>query len=415
MNRKLSPQVIVLIMACLLMCLAMFHKIAPSVLSLDLTRDLDLSPVQLGAVGSMTMLGFGLMQLPGGLLVDRLSGRKTLAGLSLITGLGTLIFALAPTPAPAIASRFLVGIGLAVTVPCLAVLAQWFSPSTFGRANSIFLAAAGLGSLLASSPLALASQVFGWRTVLLSISGISFIMAILLMRLIPAKPPKVDEISQKNAEQPKIIPTIKVVLQTRNFWHLAGFMGFMGGLFMSFNTLWWGPYLMQGNGLSQVTAGNILAVIQMCGLLLTPCLALVYDKLIPNRKRLLLLCSCLALAVIILMRKVCGTQNPALHIALGLVFATAGGNIVTVLYSSIREIFPVSMAGTALGCFNTVMPICCVTIQQVFGYLIQIQKNAEFPLAMSEAYANAMWLPIILAILAVFSILTMPGHQPRPR
>jgi hypothetical protein len=238
-------------------------------------------------------------------------------------------------------------------------------------------------------------------------------MSILVMRLVPVPPPKADTPVQKNTAQLQIIPTIKVVLRTRNFWHLAGFMGFMCGLYMSFNTLWWGPYLMQGNGLSQVAAGNVMAVIQMCGLMLTPCLALVYDKLIPNRKHLLLLCSCLSLGVTILMRTVCGTPNPALHIARGLVFATAGGNIVTVLYTSIREIFPVSMAGTALGCFNTVMPIFCVTIQQIFGYLIQIQQNAESPVSLPDAYATAMWLPIILAALAVLSIIAMPRHQSR--
>ena len=60
----------------------MFYRMAPTVLALDIAKDMTLSASDMSMLGAATMLGYGIMQLPSGLLSDWLGGKKTRRPLS---------------------------------------------------------------------------------------------------------------------------------------------------------------------------------------------------------------------------------------------------------------------------------------------------------------------------------------------
>ena len=81
--------------------------------------------------------------------------------------------------------RFLIGLGFAGgMVGSLVVLSRWHSPTDFIRAMTILFAAANLGSLLATSPLAAATEWIGWRPTFLLLSGFTAVMGLLFFTVV---------------------------------------------------------------------------------------------------------------------------------------------------------------------------------------------------------------------------------------
>ena len=70
MDKTLRKALLLLFFACFLYILSFFHRVCPAVISLDLGRELGLDTESLTLFSSATMLAYGLMQLPSGLLAD---------------------------------------------------------------------------------------------------------------------------------------------------------------------------------------------------------------------------------------------------------------------------------------------------------------------------------------------------------
>ena len=106
---------------------------------------------QFGLVFSAFLVGYALLQIPGGVIADRWGGRKVLAlafcGFSLFTALtplGQSALALL------LAMRFLVGAFESVTIPALTSLnSRWIPRSEFARAQTLSLSGITVGQMVA--------------------------------------------------------------------------------------------------------------------------------------------------------------------------------------------------------------------------------------------------------------------------
>ena len=71
-------------------CLSQFYRVSNSVIAPELTRDLGLSPRQLGWAGSAFFFALFAVQIPVGMWFDRFGARRTVAALSLLAMAGAL-------------------------------------------------------------------------------------------------------------------------------------------------------------------------------------------------------------------------------------------------------------------------------------------------------------------------------------
>ena len=83
----------------LLTCLSQFYRVSNSVIAPELSRDLGLTPAHLGWAGGVFFLALLVMQIPVGLLFDRIGARRTVSGLSVFAVLGAVLLARADSPA----------------------------------------------------------------------------------------------------------------------------------------------------------------------------------------------------------------------------------------------------------------------------------------------------------------------------
>src|SRR3954449_12202091 len=129
-------------------------------------RDLAIGPKALGALTGAFFFGFAAMQIPCGFLFDRFGPRRSIVGMLMLATLGGIIFTLAPSWPMLLTGRVLLGAGFGVMlIGTMVVISRWFPPDRFSTLTAMVLSIGLLGNLVATTPLAWASQAIGWRTV----------------------------------------------------------------------------------------------------------------------------------------------------------------------------------------------------------------------------------------------------------
>src|SRR4051794_25532280 len=143
-----------------------FFRASNVTIGLELMRDLAIGPKALGALTGAFFFGFAAMQIPCGFLFDRFGPRRSIVGMLTLATLGGIIFTLAPSWPMLLTGRVLMGAGFGVMlIGTMVVISRWFPPDRFSTLTAMVMSIGLLGNLAATTPLAWASEVMGWRPV----------------------------------------------------------------------------------------------------------------------------------------------------------------------------------------------------------------------------------------------------------
>lgn len=241
--------------------LSFFHRTAPAAIAAELASAFAINAATLGTLAATYFYVYTVLQIPVGVLADTMGPRKILAGGSLVAGVGSLAFALAPTWQFAAAGRTLVGIGVATAfIAILKVTAVWFPPQRFATLNGVTLFAGNVGAVVAGAPLALLVTQTSWRNVFIGLGVLSLALAFATwwrvrdcpqdagFAVVNATPSVASGGAWKQA--------LGVVLRNPATW--PGFfvnMG-IGGSYLAFAGLWSVPYLVEVYGMPRVIAAE---------------------------------------------------------------------------------------------------------------------------------------------------------------
>lgn len=273
--------------------LVFVHRMCPAVLAEDIMHSFGASGAVTGLLASAYFYPYALMQGPGGFITDRLGTRRLVTLSMLVASVGSVLFALSSGVTSAFLSRVLVGLGVSVVlVPTYKALTAWFPVKDYVLGTSLVIAVAGLGALLAGSPLAGLSEAIGWRGSFWVIAGLTMANAALVWFLVRDKPqdlglPPVETIAEGDHHAAKSVPlrqVLPMVLGNRDFWLLAGWFFFNGGVLFSFAGLWAGPYYMQAYAMSKTQAGQVINVFSF-GLVFGPLIFAWIAAKVPSRGR----------------------------------------------------------------------------------------------------------------------------------
>ena len=144
-----------------------------------LTRDLALSAASMGIVFSAFSWSYALLQIPGGIFLDRFGTRLTytlaLIGWSAFTAVMGLVHSLNAI----ILTRIGVGTFEAPCFPANSrVLATWFPQHERARANSIYSLGQYIGLAFLSVPLFWVAQALGWRMLFFAAGGLGILVGL---------------------------------------------------------------------------------------------------------------------------------------------------------------------------------------------------------------------------------------------
>lgn len=267
--------------------LGVFHRTSLAVAGLTAAERFHISAAQLATFTMVQLLVYAGMQLPVGVLLDRLGSRRMLAiGLVLMTA-GQFAFAFSSTFEAGLASRILVGVGDSmVFVSVLRLVMLWFQPARSPIVTQLTGLLGQVGMIAAAIPMAHALSGFGWTTTFVASASVGIVLGIVLFAVV-VDSPYVD----RGAEPPGLH---EVADNLRTAWAQPGTRL---GLWTHFTTqfsvvamglLWGFPFLVQGEGRSETTAGVLLTVMTVSSMFFGPLLGAVVARYPFNRSTLIL-------------------------------------------------------------------------------------------------------------------------------
>jgi sugar phosphate permease len=243
--------------------LSFFHRTAPAAIASELTHAFAINSAVLGTLAATYFYVYTVLQIPVGVLADTLGPRRILAAGSIVAGLGSLVFALAPTWEIAAAGRTLVGVGVSVAfIAILKVSAVWFPANRFATLNGVTMFAGNLGAVIAGAPLAWIVTQTSWRIVFIGLAVLSTALGMATWLKVRDRPeqmgfaPVHGPARAEDVARARWTQALARVLANPATW--PGFFVNAGiaGSYLAFAGLWAVPYLVDTYGMTRVTAAQ---------------------------------------------------------------------------------------------------------------------------------------------------------------
>jgi predicted MFS family arabinose efflux permease len=264
--------------------IAYIHRVAPSVVADQLMETFAIRDgAVLGSLAAMYSYTYVLAQIPSGLLADSLGPRATVSASMVIAALGSLLFSFAPTLALAFVGRFLIGLGVSfVYVSILKLQSVWFFPNEFAFLTGMTILVGNAGAVLATTPMALMVDFYGWRFPFLIIGLASLLVAAacwFVVRDYPASQQTSVNAVPMSERISVSLRQLRLVLANRRSWPPFIINACVYGTTITFSGIWGVPYLMQVYNFSRTQSANLMLVIAVGMMVGSPAVGYLSDRI----------------------------------------------------------------------------------------------------------------------------------------
>ena len=411
MINKLSPRWFIFALAASLFLLSQFYRVSNAVIAPMLIADLSLDTKAIGLMSASFFYAFAVTQIPIGLFLDKIGPRSMMAVLSAIGVFGAVVFSLADSLVVGVAGRVLLGVGMACNLMgSYKLLTLWFGPRAFASLAGILVAVGSFGNMIATTPLVLLVEQMGWRSSFQMIAMIHLLLTIsfyIIVRDRPLQCASNSESAVKSMNIEQAFDNLNLLFKQKEYWIISFATFARYGIFAAFQALWAGPYLMEVLGLSALTTGNLILLLNVGMILGSPCWGALSDRLFKTRKWIIVAGS-LGMAATIIILATISAQTP-LAVLAPLFFCFGFFNATGLLmYPHIKELMPSEMAGAAMTGINFFTMIGPAVFLQGLGTLMQ----TLYPAASRGPNAfHAVFLLCLVFLLAVAVLYSFTAEK----
>lgn len=352
--------------------IAFYQRVAPAVITQELSLAFELSAAALGNLSAFYFYGYVAVQIPTGLLADRWGPRRVLSLGAALTALGTLVFALAPNVAWANAGRLAIGAAAGVAfVSMLKLASHWMPARQYAFASGVALFVGVIGATLAGTPLRIAVDAFGWRGAMGASAAAAAIVSVAIWLLVRDDPSERGYASfhAASARRPEasMAAQLREVLSYRNTWLLLVIPGAFSAVILTFAGLWGVPFLVTQYGFTTRGAATMTSAMLVFWSLSSMAYGPLSER-IGRRKPVYVggLVAMLALWSVLVF--VPGLPRAwLLPLLIGIAIAS-GAFVVNFVFA--RESVPASLAGTVSGIANMGVMLGGMFMQPLVGWVL---------------------------------------------
>jgi len=378
------------LIAALFFFYAFLQRVSPSVMVEELMRDFAVGAAVLGHLSAFYFYAYAGLQIPIGVLLDRLGPRRLTTAAAALCAVGSLIFAIADSVALASLGRFLIGAGAAFSwIGALTVITQWLPPQRFALMGGLTQAIGMLGAIFGQAPLALAVGSVGWRLSVMALAGLAVAFTLALWLAIRDRP-------HKATASFGIGEGLRRVAGNPQTWLAALFGMTMTGPMLAFAGLWGVPWLTTVHGMDRASAAATLSLMFVGWAIGAPLLGGLSDRW-RRRKPVMAggsLLAGLALAALLYLPGLSPAAMAALIAAHGF-----GASCMVLAFVSAREHNPDGLSSSTYGVINTAVIASGALLQPLLGLLLDLNWDGSLA-AGTRAYSEAAY-GLAFAVLPV--------------
>ena len=401
MTSKVNKSVIIFCVFAFAFFISTLLRAITATLTPVLTNEFDLSAGNLGLLAGGYFIGFSLMQIPAGLLLDKYGPKKVIPYLLLIALVGTISFAFAKNFTGLFISRIFIGVGVsACLMGPLTGYRVWFEEKYQQRANSWMLMVLSIGFLASTLPVQILLPLIGWRSIFFLIGALILISIILLSVFIPSWEIK-SPVESKNISE-----GLLDVWKDKFFISLIPLAFFNYAGVQAIQTLWAGPWMLNVAGYSPLESATGLFWINITMLFAF----LIWGYLLPKFSeygldsikiiKYGLPLNYVILFLIILLGQKAGAAMFTLYILSSIV--------LTLTHPAIALSFPQHLAGKSLTSFNVFIHSGTFFVQWGIGLIIDYCKNIGFDTILS--YRISFFVFLVICILSYLFFIFKNKH-----
>jgi predicted MFS family arabinose efflux permease len=361
-----------------------------------LAVEFALSASELGMLAACMLAAYAVVQLPGGMALDRVGARNVQAALGLLTAAGFALFALAESLATLTLARVILGVG--VSAGLMAIIkanAQWFAPAKVAFVTGIAVSVGGLGSVLSTGPVAAALPALGWRGILWVLCGLSAATAVWIFFSVP------DRRGNGSGGLKAELAVMGSILRSPVFWRFAPAVAMLSVLNFAYLGLWAGPWLRDVAGYDRQGSANILlayTLTMMAGALVVGAAASRAKALGLSPMRVTLACTAGQVAAQIGL-----ALQPTAPLVVGglwmlFAFCVAGA---TAGYITVGQMFPPGQTARVATAVNTLTLGAAFVLQAAVGWVLDLWPRTGTggwdPRGYSAALAGSLALQLFIA------------------
>lgn len=385
-----------------------FHRVAPGVITSDLMRDFGIGAAALGNLSAFYFYTYVAMQVPTGILADRLGARPLLIWGAFIASLGSLLFAFAPNLTVAALGRALIGGSVAVAyVSMLKLATHWMDARRYALASGLGLCVGMVGAMAAGYPLRVFVDAFGWQAVMAGFAAFTLVLTAVIAWLVRDNPAAYGYRSHApaNATPPpgqSVLQSIALVFRYRNAWLLILIPGGVVGPLLTFSGLWGVPFLSTHYRMSTNEAALYTSALLLAWAVGGPVSGDLSDRL-KRRKSLYLGGVVVMLLCWLPIIYVTPLPRAVLLVLLVIIGFSAGTMILS--FAMGKESVPPHLAATGAGLINMGVMMGPMMLQPAVGWMLERlwdgTRIAGTPVYGLGAYQLAFTVMLLWTVLAI--------------
>ena len=334
--------------------------------------NLAIDACTLGTLTSFYYYGYATMQIPAGVILDRMGPRRPLVVACLLCTIGCAIFGFATTLPLMSIGRTFMGIGSAFAfLSCVKLASLYFNARILSILVGLTLSLGTVGATLGDAPLGFLVKLYDWRVANYVLAGVSVVIALAAWLLI-------EEI-----ETPKATPLQKdsrvffkglvKILRKPQAWIYGGYGFAMYVPLSGFADLWGTPFLSETYNIGAEKAAGIKSFFYIGLGVGAPLWSFYMTRLKSYKKGLLqsALAGALIMSISLYIPLPLVVMSPVLFIS---GFSVAGQFAAFAAASSLNDS---SETATSSGLHNMLCMMSGIVIQPLIGFILDVSKAGD--------------------------------------
>jgi len=383
--------------------LAVFHRTSLGVAGLIAAERFHISSAQLATFTMVQLFVYAAMQIPVGVILDRVGAKKLLVtGVVLMTA-GQFAFAFAFTFGAGIAARVLVGMGDAmIFISLLQLVALWFPPARTAMVTQMTGVVGQLGAVAATAPLSAALRSVGWTRSFATAAGVGVFLGVVLIVVVrdsPYQDHHRDELKMRAVGRALKLAWAEPGTRLGLWSHFTVQFGAT-----VFALLWGFPFLVAGQGLTPGSASALLIIMTVTAIATSPVIGAFVTRWPYSRSTLVLwiVGSIMVVWAVVLLWP---GRAPMWLLILLVVVLAVGGPGSMVGFDLARTFNPPTRLGSASGIVNVGGFVASLSTVALIGIVLDQLAPGGPSTYTLNSFRAAMSVQYIVWVIGLVQIL----------